>query len=116
MAAPGRALWDVANAAQEWAPLRAPDARIAHPSSLDGIARFGQFARAYGVTPERAAELVDIVFAERAHSIAHIRAEIAAGNPSWIQHWRDTDGDDRANRDEMWLENERAALVAAIAD
>jgi hypothetical protein len=112
MAGPGRALWDVAIAAQEWAPLHAPDARVAHPSSLDGITRFGRFARAYGVPPEQADELVDIVFTERAHSMAHIRAEIAAGNPSWIEYWRD--GDERATRDDEWLEKERAALVAAI--
>jgi hypothetical protein len=116
MAAPGRALWDVAIAAQEWAPLHAPDARVAHPSSLDGITRFGRFARAYGVGPEQADELVDMVFAERAHSIAHIRAQIAAGHPSWTEYWRDTDGDERAARDDDWLEKERAALVAAIVD
>jgi hypothetical protein len=114
MAGPGRALWDVAIAGQEWAPLHAPDARINHPSSLDGITRFGRFARAYGVPPEQATELVDIVFAERAHSIAHIRAEIAAGYPSWIDYWRDTDGDERAHRDDAWLAQERAALIAAI--
>jgi hypothetical protein len=35
-AAPGRPLWDLAIAAQEWGPLHAPGARLAHPDDLDG--------------------------------------------------------------------------------
>jgi thiamine kinase-like enzyme len=114
MAAPGRDFWDVAIAGQEWAPLHAPDARISHSSHLDAVTRFGRFARAYGVQPDQAAELVDVVFTERAHSIAHIRDEIAAGYPSWIEYWRDTDGDERARRDDAWLEEQRAHLIAAV--
>jgi Ser/Thr protein kinase RdoA (MazF antagonist) len=114
MAAPGRVWWDLAIAGQEWAPLHAPDARVDHPRHLDGVTRFGRFARAYGVRPEQASDLVDIVFAERAHSIAHIRAEIAAGNPAWIEHWRATDGDERARLDDQWLARQRSALIDAI--
>ena len=54
------------------------------------------------------------MFAERAHAIAHVRGEIAAGNATWVEHWRDAGGDERAHHDETWLEQERAALVAAI--
>jgi hypothetical protein len=114
MAAPGRALWDVAIAVQEWAPLHAPDARIAHSRDLDGVARFGRFARAYGVTPDEAVEAVELVFTERAHSIAHIREQIASGNASWIAYWNDTDGDERDRRDDAWLDENRRALVDAI--
>ena len=39
-------------------------------------------ARAYGLEPERAEELVDVVIEERANSTANIRAEIAGGNES----------------------------------
>jgi hypothetical protein len=34
---PGRPLWDLAVAAQEWAPLHAPGARLHHPDDLDGV-------------------------------------------------------------------------------
>ncbi len=34
--------------------------------------------------------------------------------PAWIEHWRDAGGDERAHLDETWLEQERAALFAAI--
>ena len=52
MAAPGRPLWDVAIAAEIWCPLGDPEWRDARGVDLDGIARLGVFARAYGLKPE----------------------------------------------------------------
>jgi hypothetical protein len=43
-----------------------------------------------------------------------MRDEIAAGNPSWIEHWRGTDADERVRRDDAWLEEQRAYLIAAV--
>jgi hypothetical protein len=114
MAAPGRPLWDVAIAAQEWAPLNAPEARRDHPRDLDGVARLRRFARAYGVESDRATQLVDLIFAERQHALAHIRSEIAAGNHGWVDHWRESRGEERAQADDAWLEHHRDALVDAI--
>jgi hypothetical protein len=114
MAAPGRPLWDVAIAAQEWAPLSAPDARRDHPRHLDRIARLRRFARAYGVEPDRASELVELIFAERQQALAHIRSEIAAGNQTWVDHWHETGGEERAETDDAWLEQHRDAIVDAI--
>jgi hypothetical protein len=113
MAAPGRPLWDLAIAAEMWAPLGDPARRDQHPAGLDGIARFGVLARAYGLAPERAAELVDVLVEERAHSIANIRAEIAAGNESWIGNWAAAGGDERAAADDAWIAAHREALVRA---
>jgi Phosphotransferase enzyme family len=90
VAAPGRAFWDVAIAAQERAPLHAPAARLDHPRHLDGVARLGLMARAYGVRPDDAPELVDVIFAERAQSVGHIRSQVAAGDPVWVGHWQQT--------------------------
>ena len=78
-AAPGRPLWDLAIAAQEWAPLHAPGARVNHPDDLDGVRRTGLLARAYGLDPALAEDLLDVVDEERARSTAHVRAEAAAG-------------------------------------
>ena len=114
MAAPGRPLWDVAIAAQEWAPLSAPEVRRDHPRELDGVARLRRFVRAYGVEPDRATQLVDLIFAERQQALAHIRSEIAAGNHSWVDHWRESRGEERAQADDAWLEQYRDALVDAI--
>jgi Ser/Thr protein kinase RdoA (MazF antagonist) len=114
MAAPGRPLWDVAIAAQEWAPLSAPEARRDHPRDLDGVARLRRFARAYGVEPDRATQLVDLIFAERQQALAHIRSEVAAGSHTWVDHWRESRGEERAQADDAWLDQHRDALVDAI--
>jgi aminoglycoside phosphotransferase (APT) family kinase protein len=113
MAAPGRPLWDVAIAAEIWGPLGDPDRRDRHPANLDGIARLGVLARAYGLERARAEELVDVLIEERAQSSATIRAEIAGGNASWIRDWADAGGDDRAAADDAWIASHRTALIRA---
>ena len=115
MAAPGRPLWDVAIAAEMWAPLGDPAWPDQHPPDLDGVARIGILARAYGLAADRAEELLDILVEERAHSLANIRAEIAAGNESWIGNWAAAGGDERAAADDRWIARHRSALVRAIA-
>ena len=111
MATPGRPLWDVAIAAEIWGPLGDPHRRDAHPVDLDGIARLGVLARAYGLEPERAAALVDVILQTRAQSIGNIRAEIAGGNASWIANWADAGGDERAAADDAWIARHRAELI-----
>jgi len=114
-AAPGRRLWDLAIACEEWAPLHAPGARLHHPDRLDGVRRAGLLARAYGLGPERAAELVDVIGQERARELAYVRAQAAAGREPWASHWAQTHGEDRAAADDAWLSDNRAALVRAVS-
>jgi Ser/Thr protein kinase RdoA (MazF antagonist) len=114
MAAPGRPFWDLANATQEWMPLQAPETRRDHELALDAVARFGRLARAYGVDANDAVELVDVVFAKRAHAIANIRHMVEIGNPVWIELWPATGGDERAAIDDAWLAEQRDALIAAV--
>lgn len=115
MAAPGRPLWDLAIAAEEWAPLHAPGARLSTPDSLDAVRRIGVLARAYGLAPERADELLDVVAEEQAQSTRHVRAMAAAGDPVWAAHVSDSDFDARLDADARWLAELRPALVASIA-
>jgi Ser/Thr protein kinase RdoA (MazF antagonist) len=115
MAAPGRPLWDLAIAAQEWGPLNDPAIRREHPRHLDGVARLRILARSYGIEPDQATELVDLVYVERRHAIAHIRSEIAAGNTDWIANWSGSGGDECAAADDAWLQRQRAALLDAVA-
>jgi aminoglycoside phosphotransferase (APT) family kinase protein len=114
MAAPGRPLWDLAIAGEMWGPLGDPARRDQHPADLDGVRRLGVLARAYGLEPEGAEELVGVLVEERAHSVANIRAEIAAGNESWVATWAAAGGDARAAADDAWIAARRAALVRAI--
>ncbi len=114
MASPGRPLWDLAIAGEIWGPLGDPDRRDQHPADLDGIARFGILARGYGLDPDEAVSLIDVLVEERAHSAANIRAEIADGNPSWTQDWAEAGGDARAAADDAWIARHRDDLIRAI--
>lgn len=111
MAAPGRPLWDVAIAAEIWGPLGDPQRRDPPGVDLDGTARLGLLARAYGLKPDSAEELVDVLVEERSHSVANIRAEIAGGNEPWIRNWAEAGGDLRAAADDAWIARHRAALI-----
>ncbi len=115
VAAPGRALWDLAIAAEEWAPLHAPGARLSTPDRLDAVRRMGLLAAAYGLAPQRAEELLDVVIEEKARSTAHVRARAAAGDPVWAAHVADTGFDARMTADDLWLARMRPVLVASIA-
>ena len=108
------------NDAEIWVPIALPPARYLSPryrywESLDGVARLGLFAGGYGVDSGDASLLVDLVFASRRQALAHIRAEIAAGNRTWVDNWRETNGEERAAADDAWLERHREALVAIVA-
>jgi hypothetical protein len=92
-------------------PQRQGTATVA---TLTASPRLRRFARAYGVEPDRATQLVDLIFAERQEALAHIRSEIAAGNHSSADHWRKSGGEERAQADDAWLEQHRDALVDAI--
>lgn len=116
MAAPGRPWWDLAIAAQEWCPLHAPGARLAHPDDLDGVRRTGLLARAFGVEPQQAEQFVDVIAEERAQQLTHVRKEAAAGKAPWATFWRDSDGEGRAAADDAWLREQRSALIAAVSE
>lgn len=115
VAAPGRPLWDLAIAAQEWAPLHAPGARSDHPDDLDGVRRTALLAHAYGLRADQAEKFVDVIDEEYRKHIRHIREEASAGNEPWATHWRETDGDRRAAADAAWLREQRSALIEGIA-
>ena len=115
MAAPGRPLWDLAIAVQEWGPLHAPGARLAHPDDLDGVRRTGRLAKAYGVEPQHAHLFVDVIVEERAHQLANVRAQAAAGKQPWASFWPNSDGEVRAAADDAWLRQQRPALISALS-
>jgi aminoglycoside phosphotransferase (APT) family kinase protein len=115
-ASPGRPTWDLAIAAEVWAPLSEPAGRLGHQAGLDAVRRVGLLAGGYGFEASRAAELVDVFAEQRAHSQAHMRAEIATGD-AILREYRDAHGGDaQAAADDAWLRNQRAALIDAIAN
>lgn len=114
-AAPGRPTWDLAIAAEVWAPLTAPEGRPEHERGLDAVRRVALLAQAYGLGSHRAAELVDVIVEQRARSQAHMRAEIADGDEVLLDYWNRHGGEAQAAADAAWLESQHAALVESIA-
>ncbi|MBM7791142.1 phosphotransferase [Tenggerimyces flavus] len=114
-AGPGRPLWDLAIAAEEWAPLHAPGARLATPDALDAAHRLGVLTAAYGLAPDRADELLDLVTEMKEQTTTNIKAQAAAGDPVWSQHLAETDFDARVEADAKWLTDLRTTFAAAIA-
>ena len=113
-AGPGRPFWDLAIAAQEWAPLHAPGSRLHHPDDLDGVRRTALLLHAYGIDPDRAEEFVDVVAEERVQQLGNVREMVAAGEEPWATFWRDSDGEARSAADDLWLQEQRSALIHAI--
>lgn len=114
MAGPGRPLWDLATAAEEWAPLHAPGSRLSSSDGLDAVRRTGLLVGAYGLAPDRAAEFADVVVENKARSTANVIAQAAAGDPIWSAHVAETGFAARVAADERWLASVRAELVASI--
>jgi Phosphotransferase enzyme family len=115
MAGPGRPLWDLAIAAEEWAPLHAPGTRLSTPDTLDAVHRLGLLTDAYGLAADRADELLAVVAEVRAHATANVRAQVAAGDRVWAQHVAETDFEARVEADTQWLADLRSTFVAEIA-
>jgi hypothetical protein len=113
-AGPGRPFWDLAIAAQEWAPLHAPGARLHHPDDLDGVRRTALLLHAYGFDPDRAEEFVDVVAEERVQQLGNVRDQVAAGAEPWATFWQESNGEERAAADDLWLQEQRSALIDAI--
>ena len=113
-AGPGRPFWDLAIAAQEWAPLHAPGARLHHPDDLDGVRRTALLLHAYGIDPDRAEDFVDVVAEERVQQLGNVREMVAAGAEPWTTFWHDSKGEERAAADDLWLREQRSALIDAI--
>jgi hypothetical protein len=114
MAGPGRPLWDLAIAAEEWVPLHAPGARLSTADGLDAVRRIGLLAQAYGLDPDRAEQLLDIVVEEKAHSTANVLAQAEAGDPVWTAHIEESGFAKRMAADEEWFAAKRPELLASI--
>ena len=114
MAGPGRPLWDLAIAAEEWAPLHAPGARPSSTDGLDPVRRVGLLARAYGLPPDRAEELLTVVVEERSHSTQNVLALAAAGDPVWTAHIEETGFAERMAADQKWLTAQLPRMLAAL--
>ncbi|GLF95828.1 phosphotransferase enzyme family protein [Streptomyces yaizuensis] len=83
---PAPRLWDLAYAVYRWAPLTAPGSPDARGTTEEQAVRARVFCDGYDLSAADRAALPDTV-AERLHAmVAFMRAQAAAGHPSFARH------------------------------
>lgn len=112
-AAPGSHLWDVAATARMWIHAAVPP-----EDRMDGALdprRFGVFAKAYGVAPAEAEDLVDTLFLRDDVGFSWVRAQVEAGEPAFVEMWEAAGGLERRSEERPWLERNRSLLIDAVS-
>ncbi|MFD5969812.1 phosphotransferase [Streptomyces sp. NPDC060311] len=115
VAAPGRALWDVAMTARYWVPMLDPGSAAAlYPPGLDAAARLRMLADSYGLSSNDRAELPGVI--EQATEVcrAFVARRVAGGDPVHLQAWAERGGWERWDRMQTWLVDHRKTFTAAL--
>lgn len=114
-AAPGRIVWDLAQTARMWIPLRPPafNADRARPNPLH---RLRVLADAYGLEVEMREEFVEAIVESRRVGSRFVKRRVEAGERMFIEAWERNGGaaDDAAVID--WLQTEADAFLAALCE
>ncbi|GAA1387107.1 phosphotransferase [Kitasatospora putterlickiae] len=115
LAAPGRALWDVAMTARYWVPVLDPGSAAAlYPPGLDVAARLRILADGYGLSAGDRTELPGVV--EQATEVcrAFVARRVAGGDPVYLRAWAERGGWERWDRAQTWLADHRETFTAAL--
>ncbi|MFD9631834.1 phosphotransferase [Streptomyces violascens] len=115
LAAPGRAVWDVAMTARYWIPMLDPtSAVVLHPAGLDAPARLRILADGYGLSPQERAELPGVIEQATAVCRAFVADRVADGDPVYTRALSEHDGWQRWDRIQQWLAAHRELFTAAL--
>jgi hypothetical protein len=117
LAAPGRALWDLAMTARSWVPMLDPgSAAFSHPHGLDAAARLRILADGYGLPARDRAELPGVI--EQATEVcrAFVARRVADEDPVYLRALAERGGWERWDRVQNWLVDHRKAFTAALLD
>jgi hypothetical protein len=127
LAAPGRAVYDLAHLARFWVPIddEVDRARLGwspadqppgDQSPADQPARLRLLADAYGLDPAGRAELLVAIDDALDRIEAATRRAVAAGNPAATALWNRTGGPARFARRRRWWTRHHAAFTTALQD
>jgi Phosphotransferase enzyme family len=113
-AAPGRPVWDLAQTARMWIPLR-PAQFNGDRAHLDPLKRLRVLADAYELLPAERRELVDAIVESRRLASRFVQHRVQAGEPAFVEAWKrhGMEAGDAAIL--TWLEQNRNAFLAALA-
>jgi len=114
-AAPGRAVYDLAQLAKMCVPLgaRADTAQVPEAAPVDPVARLRLVADAYGLPPDRSA-FVEAIDDALAVGDRFVQRRADAGEPAFVEMWTRRGGDAYALRRREWFEAQRAHLMRAL--
>lgn len=115
MAAPGRALWDLAMTARYWVPMLDPRSAAAlHPHGLDAAARLRTLADGYGLPAADRAELPAVI--EQATQVCRrfVARRVADEDPVYLRALAERGGWERWDRIQTWLVDHRETFRAAL--
>ncbi|MGW2572399.1 phosphotransferase [Streptomyces sp. NPDC001537] len=115
LAAPGRAVWDVAMTARYWVPLLdATSAAVFYPAGLDAPRRLRILADGYGLSLKERAELPGVMEEATASCRAFVAGRVADGDPVYTQALSEHGGWERWDRIQEWLGAHRETFTAAL--
>jgi len=115
LAAPGRAVWDLAMAARYWVPMLDPvSAAVLHPAGLDIPARLRILADGYGLSAEERAELPGVVEQATESCRAFVAGKVAEGDPVFVEALSARGGWHRWDRLQEWLTAHRELFTTAL--
>ena len=113
LAAPGRPLWDVAQAARMWIPL-IPAEVSGDRADLDRFRRLAVLAHAYGLAVAEHRPFVDAVITSKRVGTRFVQRRVAAGEQALVEAWEQRGGQPGDERLIVWLEDNRAAFLQAL--
>ncbi|MFC9595923.1 phosphotransferase [Streptomyces sp. NPDC056944] len=115
LAAPGRALWDIAMTARYWVPMVDPESAAGlYPSKLDAAARLRILADGYGLSAGDRAELPGVIEEATEVCRAFVARRAAGGDPVYLEVLAARGGWERWDRVQTWLADHRKTLTAAL--
>jgi hypothetical protein len=112
-AAPGRSVWDLAQTARMWIPLRPPELS-GERAHRDPFRRLAVLTHAYRLESTEYGSLVDAIIASKRVGTRFVQRRVRAGEPAFVETWAERGaqaGDDRVI---AWLEDNREAFLGAL--
>jgi Ser/Thr protein kinase RdoA (MazF antagonist) len=114
LAAPGRPIWDLANAARMWIPLRPPEL-AGERAHLDPFHRLAVLAAGYGLDGHEHRPLVDAIILSKRLGTRFVERRVRAGEPAFVEAWEERGGKAGDDRLLVWLEQNREPFLRALA-
>jgi Ser/Thr protein kinase RdoA (MazF antagonist) len=114
LAAPGRSVWDLAQTARMWIPLRPPELS-GERGHLDPFRRLTVLAHAYELESSEHQPFVEAIITSKRLGTRFVERRVSAGEPAFVEAWEQRGGKAGDDRVIAWLDENRQAFLRALA-